>query len=99
MSSDRDALFRAILAHPDEDTPRLAYADWLDENGDTEFARFIRTQVELAKVPEWDSLPLRLWHQDRHMVTGVPFRDRFSVPMETPSGWPTQSPTFRRGFP
>lgn len=31
--TDGDALLAAILAHPDEDTPRLAYADWLDENG------------------------------------------------------------------
>jgi uncharacterized protein (TIGR02996 family) len=32
--NDRDALFAAILAHPDEDTPRLAFADWLEERGD-----------------------------------------------------------------
>jgi len=31
---DGDALLRAILAHPDEDTPRLAYADWLDERAE-----------------------------------------------------------------
>lgn len=30
--SDEAALLRAICEHPDEDTPRLAYADWLDEN-------------------------------------------------------------------
>ncbi len=28
------ALLAAIIANPAEDTPRLAYADWLDENGD-----------------------------------------------------------------
>jgi len=32
--SERDALLAAIIAHPDEDTPRLAFADFLDENGD-----------------------------------------------------------------
>ena len=31
--TDEKALFAAILAHPFEDTPRLAYADWLDEHG------------------------------------------------------------------
>ena len=31
---DGDALYRAILAHPGEDTPRLAYADWLQEHGE-----------------------------------------------------------------
>jgi|GEM_PF-7043995 len=30
--SDETALLRAIAANPDEDTPRLAYADWLDEH-------------------------------------------------------------------
>jgi len=30
--TDGDALLAAILAAPDEDTPRLMYADWLDEN-------------------------------------------------------------------
>ncbi|MBN9122561.1 MAG: TIGR02996 domain-containing protein [Planctomycetes bacterium] len=46
-----DALFAAILAHPCEDTPRLAYADWLDENGDPDRARFIRLQYEIEKLP------------------------------------------------
>ena len=47
--SDRDALLAAILAHPDEDTPRLAYADYLDEHGDAPRAEFIRAQIELAQ--------------------------------------------------
>jgi uncharacterized protein (TIGR02996 family) len=45
------ALFDAILAHPAEDTPRLAYADWFDENGDADRARFIRLQFEIEKLP------------------------------------------------
>jgi uncharacterized protein (TIGR02996 family) len=44
-TSDRDALLSAILAQPDEDTPRLIYADWLQENGQPERADFIRAQV------------------------------------------------------
>jgi uncharacterized protein (TIGR02996 family) len=47
--SDRDALIAAILANPDEDTPRLALADWLDEHGDPARAEFIRVQCELAR--------------------------------------------------
>ena len=42
--SDRDTLLAAIVAHPDEDTPRLMYADWLQENGQPERAEFIRIQ-------------------------------------------------------
>ena len=44
--SDEPALLAAILAHPDEDTPRLMYADWLDEHGQPERAEFIRIQCD-----------------------------------------------------
>jgi uncharacterized protein (TIGR02996 family) len=47
--NDHDALLTAIGEHPEEDTPRLMYADWLEENGDPERADFVRNQVELAR--------------------------------------------------
>lgn len=40
-----------IIEHPDDDTPRLVYADWLDDNGDPERAEFIRVQIERASLP------------------------------------------------
>jgi uncharacterized protein (TIGR02996 family) len=46
--TDRDALLRAICENPDDDAPRLIYADWLDEHGDPRQAEFIRVQIELA---------------------------------------------------
>jgi uncharacterized protein (TIGR02996 family) len=52
---DDEALIRTIAEQPNEDTPRLALADWLDEQGgDANCARaeFIRLQVELARLPE-----------------------------------------------
>jgi uncharacterized protein (TIGR02996 family) len=52
--SDGPALLAAILAHPAEDTPRLAYADWLQEQGDDERAEFIRVQIELARTDPFD---------------------------------------------
>lgn len=33
--TDRDALLKAILATPDNDLPRLVYADWLEERAGT----------------------------------------------------------------
>jgi uncharacterized protein (TIGR02996 family) len=48
---DADAFLRAIIDNPDDDTPRLVYADWLDENGDPERAEFIRVQIALAREP------------------------------------------------
>jgi len=47
--SDHDALLAAICAEPDEDTPRLVFADWLDEHDQSERAAFMRAQIELAR--------------------------------------------------
>src|SRR4051812_49276538 len=54
MSADRVAFLRAIAEHPDDDLPRLVYADWLDEHGDPARAEFIRVQCELARLPAGD---------------------------------------------
>jgi uncharacterized protein (TIGR02996 family) len=59
--SDQAALLAAIIADADEDTPRLVYADWLDENlpdktpspaaGPSARAEYIRVQCRLARLP------------------------------------------------
>src|SRR5262245_14423419 len=52
--TDRDAMLRAIATNPDEDTPRLMYADLLDEIGgeaNTARARFIRLQIDTHRGP------------------------------------------------
>jgi len=49
-SATENAFLRAILADPDDDAPRLIYADWLDEHGDADRAEFIRVQVELSRT-------------------------------------------------
>lgn len=48
MTSDGEALFRAVCDNPADDTPRLVYADWLEENGRGERAEFIRLQCEAS---------------------------------------------------
>jgi uncharacterized protein (TIGR02996 family) len=55
MTDTASALLRAIAAHPREDTPRLVYADCLDELGEpaaTARAEFIRLQVRAAQFPQ-----------------------------------------------
>ncbi|QJW99205.1 TIGR02996 domain-containing protein [Frigoriglobus tundricola] len=50
--SEEDALLRAICEHPDDDTPRLVFADWLSEQGgplNAAWANAIRAQVWLAR--------------------------------------------------
>jgi uncharacterized protein (TIGR02996 family) len=48
MTQD-DAFLQAIIENPDDDTPRLVYADWLEEHGDPDRAEFIRVQIEMGR--------------------------------------------------
>lgn len=43
MLSD-DAFLQTVFAHPDDDGPRLVYADWLEEHGECAHAELIRLQ-------------------------------------------------------
>jgi uncharacterized protein (TIGR02996 family) len=55
-----DVFLADIIAHPEDDTPRLIYADWLEDNGQPERAEFIRLQLELAKpADDGQSDPVR----------------------------------------
>jgi uncharacterized protein (TIGR02996 family) len=47
--TDHAPFIAAVIARPDDDLPRLIYADWLDENGECERAEFIRVQCELCR--------------------------------------------------
>ena len=51
---DEAALLAAIAARPADDTPRLVYADWLDDHDQPARAEFIRVQCEVARI---DGLP------------------------------------------
>jgi uncharacterized protein (TIGR02996 family) len=74
------ALLAAIAAHPEEDTPRLAYADWLDEHAgglpEPASARiraeFIRIQCELKKLEhlpaEQQRLHIHLWQRQQVLL-------------------------------
>jgi uncharacterized protein (TIGR02996 family) len=42
---DELALLKAVASAPDDDLPRLVYADWLDEHNRPERAEFIRLQI------------------------------------------------------
>jgi uncharacterized protein (TIGR02996 family) len=77
---DEPALLAAIEARPDDDTPRLAYADWLDEHAadlpDPDAARiraeFVRVQCAIKRV---EALPgdqqrphVHLWQRQQHLL-------------------------------
>jgi uncharacterized protein (TIGR02996 family) len=52
METEDAALWRAVVAEPHDDAPRLVYADWLEEHDQPERAEFIRTQCRLAALDE-----------------------------------------------
>ncbi|HKA08337.1 MAG TPA: TIGR02996 domain-containing protein [Gemmataceae bacterium] len=59
--SDRDAFLAAIHDAPDDDAPRLVFADWLEENGQSERAELIRIQIKMHREREQNArVTLRL---------------------------------------
>lgn len=91
MTDDGDALFRALCEQPAEDTARLVYADWLEENGKAERAEFVRLQCEawnlcpayptLAEARTRASVLLKrhgdAWHAELPALPGVRWGDLF----------------------
>jgi uncharacterized protein (TIGR02996 family) len=57
-----------IVAHIDDDTPRLVYADWLMENGQDDRAEFIRVQIERARLPAWEAGQVRLRLREQELL-------------------------------
>jgi uncharacterized protein (TIGR02996 family) len=49
IPAEQEALLQAVVAEPEDDTPRLVYADWLQENGEERQAVFIRESIDLAR--------------------------------------------------
>ena len=98
MTPDNPFL-QALLAEPDDDTLRLAMADWLDEHNEPARAEFVRVQVELARgVTDRDrrrDLELRqrdlLVAHDAQWVT--PLANVLGLRKGQWGGW-----VFRRGF-
>ena len=89
--TDRQSFLNAIRQAPDDDAPRLVYADWLDERGEWERAELIRVQCRMAALEAGTTLDAkeysRLWDQLPTLLTPQNFWRWFDVP-----GWPG-SPT------
>jgi uncharacterized protein (TIGR02996 family) len=101
VGRDHASLLAAILEAPDDDAPRLVYADWLEEQGDADRAEFIRLQCRLAqrerdgpldyndddvaRASELGSYTGQAWRNDLPRVRGV----EYSLTM----------PEYYRGFP
>jgi uncharacterized protein (TIGR02996 family) len=84
----------AVRAAPDEDAPRLVFADWLDEHDRPEWAEFIRVQCELARMAPADPRRPELTARQDWLINT--HRDEWLAPFRGRS-WKAGF-TSRRGF-
>ena len=96
------AFLEDIIASPEDDAPRLIYADWLDENGNPERAEFIRIQIELASLPEDDDRRWPLLAREEELLSAHedewrrPFERFFAQESPTPTLWTRLRGLFQR---
>jgi uncharacterized protein (TIGR02996 family) len=64
-----EELLAAVLAAPEEDAPRLVYADWLMERGDPR-GEYIGLMVQAARLDRWDPARVELEQQARRVFGG-----------------------------
>jgi len=106
---DDEALLAAIVAHPDEDTLRLAYADWLDEHrpdkhpspaqGPSARAELIRVQCRLAALTPADPEYTDLLDQNGALGAWLDRHDPPAKVSETFASGDHECESFVRGFP
>jgi uncharacterized protein (TIGR02996 family) len=92
----RAALLEAVFAEPDDDAPRLVYADWLEEHGDEHDrarAEFIRLQCAIAQLDEDDPRYAELARRQSRLWNRNARRWRAGV------GPALRDSPFVRGFP
>jgi uncharacterized protein (TIGR02996 family) len=88
------ALLRAICDNPEDDTPRLVFADWLSEQGgavNAAWANGIRAQIWLARGATDESLLFQTCLFDSNFGQRK-LRERLEMSSELVTGW-------ERGFP
>jgi uncharacterized protein (TIGR02996 family) len=89
-----EAFLEAIIASPEDDAPRLVYADWLDEHGDAARAEFIRAQCRKALLKPWHrDYPILAW-RERVLLARHEAAWREELPQIMGITWGT----FERGF-
>jgi uncharacterized protein (TIGR02996 family) len=87
--TDDAAFLAAIADRPDDDLPRLVFADYLDEHGDAARAEFVRVQCELAALPRTDPRFPVLEEREAELLAA--HKKRWELPN-------VGRQTFRRGF-
>jgi uncharacterized protein (TIGR02996 family) len=63
-----EGFLQDIVSHPEDDTPRLVFADWLDDHGDPQRAEFIRVQVEMPGLDEGSARRAELLDREQALL-------------------------------
>jgi uncharacterized protein (TIGR02996 family) len=92
---DDKGLLHAVLDAANDDVPRLVYADWLEENGQSERAEFVRVQVEMARLPRHDARRTAL--RERNRALWVAHANAW-LAEEVPKWARLGGAVYRRGF-
>lgn len=94
MTTDAEPFLQRIRAYPDDDAPRLVFADWLDEQGGAGPARaaFIRVQLALAALPDHDPVRAELQEAEQRLLAA------HGAEWEAPFRGCCSAIEFRRGF-
>jgi uncharacterized protein (TIGR02996 family) len=92
--NQRDALLCEICDRPDDDAPRLVFADWLTDHGDPLWAEFIRVQVELARLPAAEERRAGLMEREDELWSAIGERLQAELPKVAGLYWEA----FERGL-
>jgi uncharacterized protein (TIGR02996 family) len=87
---ESDLFLKRVLEQPDDDAPRLVFADWLEERGDPR-GEFIRLQCALAKGQVPATLK-KLRHREQSLL------QKYAKAWAKSYAGIAQRCTFRRGF-
>lgn len=86
-----EPFLQAIIEAPDDDAPRLIYADWLEDRGDPR-GTFIRVQCMLATLPDDHPSRPELEDEERDLLTS--YKADWDAPFaRAAKGW-----EYSRGF-
>jgi uncharacterized protein (TIGR02996 family) len=91
MGTEKE-LLAAIVRAPDDDAPRLVYADWLQERGDPR-GELIQLQCEAARLPIADPRRRKIRIRENQLLEA--HADDWKAPLK---GLPVSELAYERGF-
>jgi uncharacterized protein (TIGR02996 family) len=88
-----ETFLQAIREAPEDDTPRLVYADWLDEHDQPERAEFIRAQIHMTRLSPHSRRRTPLLRRVRELLAA-----HGEVWLQSLPKWARRHCGFHRGF-